>query len=169
MLTAPAPGFDDPLALLAACHGRILARCETLGRLVAELKGKGPNPEALAAAANVVAYFSTAGRHHHQDEEQDLFPLLRGDPELAGVLDDLAKDHLALDALWLQLEPWLANPERIRDLDQFARFVEEFCSRQFRHVEIENRVVLSRARELLPPEILSVIGSRMAARRGLSL
>lgn len=51
MLTVPAPGFDDPLALLRACHARILRQCETLGIMAERLAGGGLTPELRDAAA----------------------------------------------------------------------------------------------------------------------
>ena len=31
---APAPGFDNPLEMLEACHGRIQSQCATLKKLL---------------------------------------------------------------------------------------------------------------------------------------
>ena len=36
--SAPAVGFEVPLEMLAACHGRVQHQCETLHRLLAHLK-----------------------------------------------------------------------------------------------------------------------------------
>jgi len=169
MLPAPAPGFDDPLAMLAACHDRILRQCSTLEKLAFHLQRSGLTPDARAAAADVHRYFSTAGMLHHQDEEQDLFPLLRGDSTLASLIDELATEHRRMEVLWQQLEPRLAKPETIiDDLDGFAALVSEFSQLYAGHVARENRELLPRAREWLPADVLSVIGARMAARRGIT-
>ncbi len=168
MLPSPAPGFDDPLAMLAACHERILRQCETLEKLAAHLRSAGLTPEARVAASEVHRYFTTAGRHHHQDEEQDLFPLLRSDASLAGLIDALAADHLRMEALWQGLEPLLAAPDSIHDLDGFAVQVAAFNALYARHIGRENGELLPRARELLPAAVLAVLGARMAARRGVS-
>jgi len=154
--------------MLAACHERIQSRCELLDRLVVHWTAQGLTGDVRASANDVVAYFSTAGQQHHQDEEYDLFPLLRGDPGLARTLDELSHEHREMDALWMKLETRLTKPETVQNLDALALLAREFCSRQSRHIEIENRQVLPQARLILPREILGVIGSRMAARRGIS-
>ena len=38
-----APGFDDPLALLRACHERITERLDILERLPGHLSANGPD------------------------------------------------------------------------------------------------------------------------------
>ena len=74
--SAPAVGFEVPLEMLAACHGRVQHQCETLLRLLAHLQTHGADRPAQEAAIAVMRYFDTAARHHHEDEEQDLFPAL---------------------------------------------------------------------------------------------
>ncbi|MGE8638194.1 MAG: hemerythrin domain-containing protein, partial [Achromobacter sp.] len=54
---AAAPGPDDPLALLSACHGRIARQCATLTRLAAHLPAHGSDAAAQTAAASVARYF----------------------------------------------------------------------------------------------------------------
>lgn len=169
MLTAHAPSFDNPLGMLAACHERILRQSQTLEKLVDHLRATGLTLEARVAAAGVHRYFSTAGRQHHQDEEQDLFPLLRGDASLAGLIDTLTAEHLRMEALWQELEPLLAAPESIRDLDGFAAQVAAFNALYAGHIARENDELLPRAAVLLPAAVLVVLGARMAARRGVTL
>ena len=81
LLGAAAPGFDRPLDVLEACHGRIARQCDTLGKLLAHLPTQGADAQAQQAARAVLTYFDTAAVHHHDDEERNLFPLL----EQAGV------------------------------------------------------------------------------------
>jgi hypothetical protein len=73
---ALAAGTDEPLEMLSACHARIQSQCATLRRLVAHLLAHGVDAEARLAAASVMRYFDTSARHHHADEEEDLFPAL---------------------------------------------------------------------------------------------
>ncbi len=72
----PVGGFEAPLEMLSACHGRIERQCATLRRLVPHLASHGADEGARTAAANVMRYFDTAAKHHHEDEEKDLFPAL---------------------------------------------------------------------------------------------
>ena len=168
MLPASAPGFDAPLDMLRACHERILRQCATLERLAAHLRAAGLDAGARQAAADVHRYFTTAGRHHHDDEEQDLFPLLRADPTLAALIAELEAEHRRMTALWERLEPRLAAPAAIPDLDDFAKQVVEFNTLYTGHIARENRELLPRAAVLLPPPVLVVVGARMAARRGVT-
>jgi len=169
VLPTPAPGFDQPLALLRACHERIQRQCATLDKLVAHLRTHGLDAEARRAAAEVHRYFTTAGRHHHADEEQDLFPLLRGDPSLALLLAGLESDHRRMESLWSQLEPLLAAPDTITDIDALAARVRDFAALYAAHIERENSELLPRAEQLISGPLLAVIGERMARRRGATL
>lgn len=169
MLPAPAPGLDQPLAMLRACHERIQRQCATLTKLAAHLRSDGLTPAARQAAADVYRYFSTAGRHHHEDEEQDLFPRLRGQPDLTELLVALASDHRRMEALWAKLAPLLNAPETISDVDGFERLVAEFTALYAAHIARENSELLPRAEQRLSQDELRELAMRMAARRGVRL
>src|SRR4051812_38739979 len=93
--TTFAPGFDEPLELLEACHGRIEMQLTMLERLVAHVAEHGCDVEAREAARFIIRYFDTSGVQHHRDENEDLFPLLRhkagelGRPEVSAVINEL--------------------------------------------------------------------------------
>jgi hypothetical protein len=74
--SAPNAGFEVPVEMLTACHGRIEHRCETLRRMAAHLPVHGADAQARDAGRAVMRYFDTAARDHHADEEHDLFPAL---------------------------------------------------------------------------------------------
>jgi hemerythrin-like domain-containing protein len=169
MLPTPAPGFDEPLAMLRACHERIQRQCATLAKLAAHLRRDGLTDDARRAAADIHRYFSSAGRQHHADEEQDLFPALRAEPALASLLDALARDHAEMESLWQRLEPLLDAPDTIHDLDGFARLAGEFTALYRQHLARENSELLPQAEQLLSEEQQRELGTRMAARRGVSL
>jgi hemerythrin-like domain-containing protein len=168
MLPNPAPDFDDPLAMLRACHERIRRQCVTLSRLATHLQEHGPDDDARQAAAEVHRYFNTAGRHHHEDEERDLFPLLRDDPRLAAVVDSLQQEHDDMERLWRELEPQLAAPAAITDRDAFERTVEAFGALYARHIAREEADLLPAAEQRLSDAQRRELGRRMAARRGVS-
>lgn len=165
----PAPGFDDPLAMLQACHGRITAQCTTLRKLQAHLPSHGNDEQALQAARAILHYFDTAGQFHHQDEEQDLFPALRacGDATVKQHLERLLAEHQGLEACWHALRPQLATiAERHGDaLDDAV--VEPFIAGYAAHIAFENETLLPLARALLDTTTLQRIGRSMAARRGV--
>jgi hemerythrin-like domain-containing protein len=155
--------------MLRACHERIQRQCATLAKLATHLRHDGLTDNARRAAADIHRYFSSAGQQHHADEEQDLFPRLRADPTLAGLLDSLAREHAEMDTLWQRLEPLLAAPDTIHDLDAFTRLAGEFNALYAQHIARENSELLPHAEQLLSVEQQRDLGARMAARRGVSL
>jgi len=169
MLPTPAPGFDEPLAMLRACHERIQRQCATLAKLAVHLRHDGLTDDARQAATDIHRYFTSAGRQHHADEEQDLFPALRAESALAGLLDALTREHAVMESLWQRLEPLLAAPDTILDLDGFARLAGEFNALYAKHIECENSELLPRAEQILSNELRRKLGACMAARRGVRL
>lgn len=164
------PGFDQPIALMRACHRRIFACIDTLERLSRHLETHGADAEARGAAQRLLNYFHESAPHHHDDEDQDLFPLLReyrdhpeSHPQLVDWVDRLTREHDDLEAGWSRMEPAL---ERIAvgepaSLDGAQSWIDHYRS----HLELEERAVLPLAEHLLTPEQLSRIGSAMARRR----
>ena len=162
-----APGFDDPLGLLAACHERIEGHCATLVRLAAHARLHGGDREAQVAAARVHDYFAQAGRWHHEDEERDLAPLLErhGDQALTALMTRLMTEHRALDRAYALLEPVLrALPAAPGDVP-----IEPYVSLMRAHMAAENTMLLPRARALLAPSEITALGRAMAARRGVTI
>jgi len=165
-----APGFDDPLEMLQACHGRITAQCDTLHKLVAHLQIQGNDEQAGQAARAILRYFDTAGQYHHQDEEQDLFPVLlaSGDKTVAGYIERLLGEHKEMDLAWRALRPLLLAiaDDSANTLDQAiaAHFIDCYA----RHIAFENEHLLPLAQRLLNAAQLQVLGQHMATRRGVS-
>ena len=165
------PGYEHPLELLEACHGRIEMHLAMLERLVMHLASRGAGAESREAARFVMRFFDSAAEQHHRDEDDDLFPRLReraaelGRPEVAAVIDELERDHDTMRLQWSRLR------ER---LDALARGVEAalidedivgFCWLHRRHMAHETAAILPFAREALDPLERAALGERMAARR----
>jgi hemerythrin-like domain-containing protein len=172
---SPAPGFDEPLEMLDACHGRIEAQLATLERLVEHLAREGCDARAQEAARAVMRYFDTAGANHHCDEEEDLFPLLRqhaarlGRGAVASAIDALEHEHAhmhdAYDAVRAQLEEVAGGRSARLDIEAVGRLA--WLYRQ--HIERESNEVFGFAREVLSPGERDGLGRRMAARRGAAV
>jgi hemerythrin-like domain-containing protein len=170
---APAPGFDEPLEMLEACHGRIEAQLATLEKLVAHLERAGCDAQARQAADREMRYFDTAGINHHRDEDEDLFPVLRaaaaqkGSDVVAGKLYELEMEHESMDAFYArlrrQLEALLIEGSEAK-LD--AGDVERFAWVYRKHMSVESEFVLPFARETLTEAQRARLGASMAARRG---
>jgi pyridoxamine 5'-phosphate oxidase len=170
VMKQPGPSFDEPLEMFEACHERMQAQLSTLERMVPHLERNGCDAEARSAAQAVLRYFDTSGVLHHQDEEEDLFPLLRvraagqGRAEIAAAIDELQREHETMDAQWKRLRERLraiaAGDARL-DPEQVARFVWLYR----RHMDREGTAVLPFAKQSLDSAQRAALGERMAARR----
>ena len=167
-----APGFDAPIGLLRACHRRIAERLELLERLSGHLATHGSDESAGAAARRVLDYFDRAVTHHHDDEEVDLFPMLRRaqartgcDATLPDVLDQITREHLVLAGHWGKLRPFLVaitQGQPVRDLR-----CDELIQAYRAHMSVEEDLVFPLAERLLTGAEMQRLGSSMQRRRGL--
>lgn len=171
----PAPGLEVPLEMLVACHGRIESQCATLRRLVPHLAANGADAQARAAAANVMRYFDTSARHHHADEEQDLFPALIESMAasdavcLRDMIRGLTADHRALEAAWQHLRRMLERIAAGESAPLAADEVETMIGLYERHIEREESELLPMAARVLHEDDLARIGRAMRSRRESNL
>lgn len=175
LLGAAAPGFDRPLDVLEACHGRIAKQCDTLEKLLAHLPVHGADSQSRQAARAVQAYFDTAAVHHHDDEERNLFPLLESvnAPGACDLVETLTLEHDELALLWRRLRMQLQSIESaesesdaVATLD--AALTQRFIALNRSHLEFENTHVLPLARQVLGVAEIERLGRAMAARRGVT-
>jgi hemerythrin-like domain-containing protein len=165
-----APDFSDPLGLLRACHERVLQHCELLLKLADHITSHGADQEAREAAVKIHKYFSVAGKHHHQDEEQDIFPRLsRVSLKLADRVYRLKQQHQAIDALWGQIAPLLTRPATIEDNAAFLALAQQLAELYRDHIHMENEELLDVAQHIFSREELKQIGEKMAERRGVQI
>lgn len=166
-LTAePAPDFDNPIGMLKACHQRILGFCELMEKIVVHADEKGVDKEVEQAAQKVRRYFSLAGLHHTADEEQDLFPLLiESSSQTAAVIQELQRDHVAINALWKQLDAILSRPTLIDETPEFANWVTQFSDTYREHIKTEETELFERAVQILNAGQLEQLGKNMKTRR----
>lgn len=172
---APAVGFEVPLEMLAACHGRVSSQCETLQRLVAHLASHGCDLQARQAATAVMRYFDTSARHHHEDEEVDLFPALL--ESMAGsdavclreLTSSLIADHRELEQHWRNLRRQLALVAGGQAAKLAGEDVTDFVDLYDQHIAREESELLPMARRLLSDEELDRIGLAMRTRRNVAV
>ncbi len=166
MFPTVAPSFDDPIAMLCACHDKVRRFSALSLKLAEHVALHGADAEAQTAAQAILRYFDHAAPLHHADEEQDLFPALLSlsRPALHATLTELTQQHPQLDALWQSVRVWLlatvagtALPPP-SELPQFVALYTEHAARE----EAE----LYPAAADLPPEQLQAAAQRMQARRG---
>jgi hemerythrin-like domain-containing protein len=167
-LTDDLPGFDEPLALLRACHEKMLAHCERLEKLIAHIDTRGVDDTARRAVRDITRYFSTGARQHHRDEEEDLFPRLnRQSLKIAELIHKLKQEHQALDALWQEIAAGLGQLPEDGYNDNFRQKVATFCQGTRAHIQLENLEFLPLAASSLSRLELDEIGESMAQRRGV--
>ena len=166
LMPKPAPGFDDPLGLLRACHERILGHCDTLERLVLHLRQHGADRDAQQAAARILRYFQVGVPLHHEDEERDLFPALCAHSDFPAIqrllLENLVAQHRELDKLWMQLEATLQVISRGAPADLP---VQTFVALTRAHILVEEREIFPLAGRYLDAATLADLSRAMQARR----
>ena len=174
LLHDAAPDFTQPIAVLKHCHGRIRKQLATLEKLLEHLPLHGADEQARQAASAVLRYFDKAAHLHHDDEEQDLIPMLRATAqgEDAAILQAMAptilQDHKDMDALWQDLhEQLIAIAEgtgTVLSESQVRRFVASYTS----HMEREEGNIAPMAMRLFSPEQMAQLGQAMQLRRGIA-
>ncbi len=172
--SAPAVGFEVPLEMLVACHGRLQHQCETLLRLGDHLQKHGADRAAQEAAHAVMRYFDMAARHHHEDEEQDLFPALL--ESMAGsdavclreMTASLCSDHRALEQRWVALRLLLLQVAEGAAATLDGADMPGFVQRYQQHMAREEAELLPMAARLLSDTELDRIGRAMRTRRGIA-
>ncbi len=165
-----APGYDDPLGMLCACHRRIERQLATLARLQRHLPEHGSDTDARAAARGILRYFDTAAVHHHADEEGSIFPRLTelAPAATARLLADLAADHQRLAAHWRHLRPLLAAIAAGSRANLAPRQVALLRQAYDAHIAREEAELIPLATAALDRDALAVIGAEMARRRGVT-
>ena len=162
----PAPGFDDPLGVLRACHRRMERQLATLHRLRKHLPAHHADADARAAASAVMRYFDSAAPHHHDDEEASLLPrLVAAQPDLRRLADSLAREHADLEVRWRRLRPLLAAIVARSSGHLPIKEVEAFRAAYAAHIAREEAMLLDRASDVLDAAALAAIGTEMAQRR----
>ena len=174
LLHETAPDFSQPIAVLKHCHGRIRKQLATLDKLLAHLPEFGADEQARQAAAAVLKYFDKAAHLHHDDEEQDLIPMLRAvaQGEDAATLQALApvilQDHKDMDALWQDLHEQLVAIAEGRSAMLSSSAVQRFSQRYLAHMDREESTMAPMAMRLFSLEQMAQLGASMQARRGIA-
>lgn len=169
-----APGFDEPIAVLAHCHTRIRKQLTTLQKLLAHLPMHGANVDAQQAAHAVLRYFNDAATLHHEDEEENLLPQLEmtasGEDasQLQIILPKLLEEHRQMAALWLALDRQLSTIATGQSAQLSEADVARFASLYGAHMHMEESVIAPMAKRLFSAGQMQQLGEAMRARRGIS-
>lgn len=169
---SPDAGFDAPVEMWLACHERVRRFAALIVRLEAHVAHVGADEEAQRSAASIRRYFNEAAPRHHEDEEVDLFPLLRerSGAEEQPALDALERieaEHLAMAEVWRRIDGALARISAGDPARLDPQVIAQFASGYDQHIDIEENVVLPALRRRLSAADWSSVGRSMAERRGL--
>jgi hemerythrin-like domain-containing protein len=161
-----APSFDDPIAMLRACHDRLERQLATLERLARHIPEHGCDASARGAARAILRYFDSAEPNHHADEEASIFPrLLAHTPSVRGLVARLAVEHDGMHSNWRRMRPLLAGIACGQRANLPPRLVHDMQRAYAAHLALEHESLLPVCEELLTAAELAEIGGEMAARR----
>lgn len=158
--------FAEPLDYIFAEHFRQRVLCNVL-----ELIANGGRPDRRLVAASI-KFLLNDFAPHIQDEEKDLFPMLRRraqpDDRVGELIDQLSQEHAA-DEIDVQdivngLQALLRRTVKIQA--SFSSLLKRFVANERHHLTVENAIILPLARLRLTREDLWSLGHRMAERRG---
>ena len=173
LLPEPAPDFDQPVAVLKHCHGRIRKQLATLEKLLGHLPEHGADEQARQAASAILKYFDKAAHLHHDDEEQDLLPMLlavaQGEDAatLQALVPVILQEHKDMDAMWQDLHEQLTAVADGSGTHLSASIVRRFVQSYLGHMEREEGMVAPMALRLFGPDQMARLGTAMRRRRGL--
>jgi iron-sulfur cluster repair protein YtfE (RIC family) len=89
--------------------------------------------------------------HHFKDEEQFVFPYLKGkDVELDNLISEILNEHIMLKEKILALND---DPNLIEQLDEIGNILSE-------HIRKEERILFEKAQEILNDEELKLIENK---------
>ena len=168
------PGFDQPIAVLKHCHDKIRKQLTTLQNLLGHLAQHGNTADAQQAAKAVLQYFNKAAHLHHDDEEQDLMPMLQatatGDDAalLATLVPEILADHQRMDQAWLTLRPELDAIAAGTGTQLAAEGVAAYIAAYQAHMSKEEGHLAPMAKRLFSAQQMERLGTAMQRRRGIA-
>jgi hemerythrin-like domain-containing protein len=170
---SPDAGFDEPVEMWLACHERVRRFTGLLPRLAEHVDRHGADDEAQATASSIRRYFNEAAPRHHEDEEVDLFPLLRerchDEPATIAALDRVEADHLVMAGLWRELDAVLARVAAGETTTPKNDAVTRFGAMYDEHIRVEETVLLPALQRVVTAAEWQAIGRAMGERRGVGL
>jgi hemerythrin-like domain-containing protein len=169
--TSPTAGLDQPLEILEACHERVINHCEILQKLSNHLQKVGVDDQAKLASKNLLRYFESAAKNHHEDEEKNLFPMLQ--ESMAGsdaicinqIIIRLRNEHQILEKIWQEikrpLELIASGKEAVINQSNIRLLAKTYEQ----HITLEEDELFPMAKRLLNEEQLKVMSHDMTQRR----
>jgi hemerythrin-like domain-containing protein len=171
----PQADFDNPLGMLSDCHRRIERFLAALVHVARQKNGGSLDDRERAALQSALDYFRHSGPRHTADEEESLFPRMRGCSEAADALASiqaLHEDHIAADRAHAEVDQLVSRWLSQQQLDESeAKRLNELLyllsTLYARHIKVEDSEVFPAAARALNAGDIARIGDEMARRRGL--
>jgi iron-sulfur cluster repair protein YtfE (RIC family) len=168
----PDSGFDDPIGMLKDCHRRIEHFLNILCLVADRANVRSLTGEERSAIQAALQYFHAGGERHNADEEESLFPRLRGESS-AGSLEEIARlegDHRRAAKLhesvdWLYtawISASLLEPDEQQRLLSQTRELKQLYAE---HIQIEETIVFPHAVLVLNSHAIAAMGSEFSTRR----
>ena len=175
---AKAHNFSNPTGLLSDCHRRIEMFLGAL-KVVATTIDQPLTEETAQALTAALRYFREAAPKHTADEEESLFPRLRGvnDPDARAALaqlDHLEKDHQWADTLHAEVDRLgqrYLSKTRLSpaEAEKFRTAVDQLGSMYQQHIRVEDEMIFPVAARVLSQDDRASIAREMADRRNIGL
>jgi hemerythrin-like domain-containing protein len=168
----PDAGFDNPIGMLTDCHRRIESFLHVLCVVADRARGKSLSEEESAAVTSALNYFRAGGKRHTADEEESLFPRLRGvsADEALKELDRLEGDHERANDLHEAVEKlfvkWMESGWLVKDDEQMLLDATEELECIYKvHIKVEEEQVFPEAARTLDKKTVEAMGQEFRARR----
>ena len=157
--------FNEPIEMLYACHGKVRRFCQQINLLPNYIAQHGYNTIAQQTTYQIQQYFTLAAPLHHQDEEQDFFPLLlHYAPQAQDTIQQLVSQHHTLHQQWQKLTTEFFQLENHTTLTLNAQIAQNFVAAYHTHLAIEEPL-FELGKQHIPVHELTRIGRLMAQRR----
>lgn len=165
LFNTPSVTFAQPIDMLYACHDKVRRFCSQVNMLPDYIAENGRNDVVLQATRQISQYFNVAAPLHHEDEEENFFPLLlQYAPQAQESIDELLRQHESLHANWSAVAEEFARLEKDADYQLNSEVLQRFTAGYDMHLGIEEPL-FEMGKTFIPKEKLTEIGEIMAARR----
>ncbi len=168
----PDSGFDDPIGMLKDCHRRIESFLQVLCLVADRARGRRLSDEEAAAVKSALSYFRSGGQRHTADEEESLFPRMRGQLDASQVeeLHRLEDDHRRANELHEEIDElyqiWLESGLLSEDNQQtLLESTKELEGIYKAHIKVEEEAVFPQAARTLDKASIEAMGHEFRARR----
>jgi hemerythrin-like domain-containing protein len=167
----PDSGFDDPIGMLADCHRRVESFLDILCVVVERAQNRALTDEEKTAVQSALHYFKQGGQRHTADEEESLFPRLRGSSNPAiEAITGLQSDHRRANRLHDSIEgiyqSWISSGKLTpEEQDQLLSQTGELRELYSAHIQVEETVVFPYAAKVLDSQVIAKMGAEFKMRR----